>query len=208
MFFSQEKTTKRILTISKIEEDILSQTTNDGDLNLSFKIESDTQIITIKFYTFNDWLGSFGSFFAICTALASFFLGFFLDSMLDSNILNSLFYIVDNDENNFKQHMLKNGGSEYISKINKKINKKREKLKRKNKDKDKDKEKDKDENNEENKEVILNDFVFTKEEIKKYYEIKIHNDSIDNYNSKNYNNIEENNKFINEKIIKIIKKLI
>jgi hypothetical protein len=177
-FFTEDKKQHRILTISKIEEDILGQNLDEGDPpRFAFKTTSEIPLITVKFRLFNDWLSSFGSYFNLCMLLASFLMGFFQDAVLNSNIGNSLFEILDNNETNFKLSILQNGGIDYIDKINKNIKKKLENLKRNN----------------ENQEIKINDFVFTKEEIEKYYESDF---PFEDEDSRNDKYIEENNNFI------------
>ena len=181
MFFSETKQTHRILTISKIEDDILSQNVIENDFSrFSFKTTNEIPKISIRFYLFNDWLSSFGSFFNLCMLLASILIGFFQEAVLNSNIVNSLFELLDNNEKNFKLSVLTNGGNKYIDIINQNIKKTKKKLKSENKDQD----------------AKIKDFIFTKEEIEKYYEYDV---PLKDEDVLIYDNIQENNDLIESK---------
>jgi uncharacterized membrane protein YgcG len=88
------------LIIEKIERNTIDSISREGAF-LSFKMSPDGQQINVKYVSFTDVLGVFGSFYSIFSLVAGILSSLYNEVFLTRKLVNSIFKFIDNEPDNF-----------------------------------------------------------------------------------------------------------
>jgi hypothetical protein len=92
------------LVVKSIEKNNIDSIVRGGAY-LSYKIYGDALVINVKYTSFTDVLGTFGSFYSIFSLLAGILSGLYNEIFLTRKIINAIFKFVDNQPDHFGRHM-------------------------------------------------------------------------------------------------------
>ncbi len=97
--FTSDPDMVEFIIVNKIEKNTFDITENEG-LHLTYKLFSDTQQIFVKYVSFTDFMGDFGSYYSVFSLFAGILSSFYNELFLDRKLITTVFKFIKNKPEN------------------------------------------------------------------------------------------------------------